>query len=143
MQTRNHPRADLYSAEREKGLTYKQIAEKYGVSCQAVHSACAKSAPHLFKPYNERQVVYPFLRRWMNDNKVSRRELVRRMGHIAAGRSNMNMAGWLRGETYPNKQNIDLLLQVSGLTYEELFYREGKGGECEEVSAEEEGGRLR
>ena len=31
MEIREHPRTDLYRAEREKGLTYQQIADKHGV----------------------------------------------------------------------------------------------------------------
>lgn len=119
-----HPRADLYREEWEKGLNYRQIAEKYGVSHQAVHCALAKHSPHLFKPLTQKQVIYPNLRRWMNENKVGKREFIRRMELSVGGKTAQNLNDWFAGRTYPNKKNIDLILKITGLTYEQLFYRE-------------------
>lgn len=121
-----HPKADLYREELEKGLTYRQIAIKYGVSYQAVHSALAQFSPQLFKKLTEKQVVYPNLRRWMNENKVGKREFIRRMELSVGGKTAQNLNDWLTGRTYPNKKNIDLILKITGLTYEQLFYREDK-----------------
>ena len=119
-----HPRADLYMKEREQGLTYRAIAEKYGVSYQAVAIAVGRADPARFKPYTEEQVVYPILRRWLNRRKITKKEFIRRMGYIPGGTNSTNLASWLKGMTYPSKQNIDKMLKVTGLTYEELFYRE-------------------
>ena len=118
-----HPKADLYLEERKKGLTYREIAKKYGVTYQAVACSIGKADPTRFRPYTEDQVVYPILREWLNDNKVSKKEFIRRMGNIPGGTNMCTMDSWLKGKTYPSKQNIDLMLMVTGLAYEELFYR--------------------
>lgn len=120
----DHPKADLYLEERKKGLTYREIAAKYGVSFQAVAIAAGKADPSRFRPYRGDQVVYPILCKWLNTNKISKKEFIRRMGNIPGGTNSMNLDSWLKGKTYPSKQNIDKMLIVTGLTYEELFYRE-------------------
>lgn len=35
-----HPKADLYLADLAKGMCYREIAEKYGVTYQSVHATC-------------------------------------------------------------------------------------------------------
>lgn len=123
-----HPRADIYRAEREKGLTYRQIAEKHGVSFQTVAQACGKSDASKFRAFTESDCVYPNLRKWLNDNKVSRYEFIRRVGLCADSATSCTFGKYFRGKHYPNKQTIDKMLRVTGLTYEELFYREDAEG---------------
>lgn len=122
-----HPRADIYRAEREKGLTYRQIAEKHGVSFQTVAQACSKSDASKFRAFTESDCVYPNLRKWLNDNKVSRCEFIKRVGLCANNSASTIFGNYFRGKHYPNKQTIDKMLRVTGLTYEELFYREEVG----------------
>lgn len=126
-----HPKADLYRSERDKGLSYTEIARKYGVSKQAVAQACGKLTPGHFNPYTEKEVVYPNLRRWLNENRVCRAEFGRRMGHGFAGTGTTMISAWFRGGNTPQKSTIDKILKVTGLTYEELFSpveTEPKGG---------------
>ena len=82
---KGHPKADLYYSERMKGLALSEIAAKYGVSYQAVAQGCARCDPSRFKPYTAEEVVYTNLRKWLNDNNVSRKEFVRRLGVIPYG----------------------------------------------------------
>lgn len=110
-----------YRAEREKGLTYQQIADKYGVSRQTVGQACGKANPKRFQFHGEDKVIYPNLRNWMNDNKVSSLEMLRRMGFEAAPATYTKLRGILRGKFNPRKNWIDGLLSVTEMTYEELF----------------------
>ena len=123
---RGHPKTDLYLAEREKGLTYRQIAAKYGVSHQTVAMACAKHSPGHFRPFNAKQVVYPKLRQWLNENKVSASEFTRRLGHIPTGGTHATVKAWFSGKNYPSKRMIDKMLMVTGLTYEELWEEEAE-----------------
>ena len=108
-------------AERQNGKTYRQIAQKYGVTPQAVAAACAIHAPGHFKPYTEKEVVYPKLRKWLNDNEVSRNEFARRMGLTPYAKNCYRVSDYFRGRNYPLKETIDKMLRVTGLSYEELF----------------------
>lgn len=120
-----HPRADLYLADREKGLTYRKIAEKYGVSYQAVACSCSRQGGR-FVPFTVETCVYPMLRQWLNENEINVSEFVRRIGEIPRGAEHTRFKAYFRGEHYPSKQTIDRMLQVTGLTYEQLFCREDK-----------------
>lgn len=114
-------KAELYRAEREKGKTYRQIAEEFGVSYQRVAEACSGAGMQCFCPYTEKRCIYPHLRRWLNDNRVGLSEFVERMGYVSCSRTNDRVRDCLRGRYYPTKKMIDKMIAVTGLTYEELF----------------------
>lgn len=120
---------EIYREEREKGLTYKQIAEKYGVSKQNVAQCCGKYNPNRFRFWTAELCVYPNVRNWLNENKISKAELIRRMGVRFHSNTNAVVRGYLKGKTYPPKQTIDKLLSITGLTYEEFFKADGQAGE--------------
>ena len=115
---------ELYRAEREKGLTYREIAEKYGVSYQAVAQVCGKSQPSRFRFWTKQSCIYPNVRKWLNENKITYRELFHRLGWETCGANYTYMGDWLRGINYPRKQIIDKFLSVTGLTYEQFFETE-------------------
>lgn len=114
-------RTEMYIADRAAGMTYREIAAKYGVSHQAVAQVCGKRDVNRFKPYSEEDVVYPNLRRWLNDNKITRREFSIRMGNVGYGTSAVALSDWFKGKNYPTKKVIDKMLAVTGLTYEEMW----------------------
>ena len=117
----NRERANLYLADRQKGMSLRAIAAKYGVSHQAVSQVCAKYMPGRFVPFTPEQVIYPNLRRWLNENRVSKSEFLRRMGNLPQASSSESLRSWFRGDHYPDKAHIDKILAVTGLTYEELW----------------------
>ena len=110
---------------REQGLTHRQIAEQFGVSKQYVAAVCAYYDPTHFR-YIDEHCVYPNLRKWMNEHKVSRNELIRRMGLTANPKNSNRLSFYMRGENDPRKDYIDRMLKATGMTYEKLFYREDK-----------------
>lgn len=118
-----HPRADAYRKDRELGMTFQQIADKYGVSRQTVAEATCRQG-YQFRHFTKERCVYPFLRRWLNENKVSVSEFTRRMGLAGSSNSRNIYSNYFKGKQYPSKQVIDGILKVTGLTYEKLFYRE-------------------
>lgn len=109
---------------RERGLTHTQIAEITGVSRQRICQITGKYDANYFKAYTESQVVYPNLRKWLNDNRVSRAEFIRRMGNLDHSTASARLSSYFRGKRFPQKATIDRMLEVTGLTYEELFHRE-------------------
>lgn len=112
---------------RNQGLKYREIAEKVGVSTQYIAHVCGESNPARFKPAGK-ECVYPNLRKWINENKVSRSELLRRMGIEVNTISLKRLGYYIRGEANPRKPYIDNLLKATGLTYEVLFHV-GEGAE--------------
>lgn len=118
-------RTKAYIQARESGLSYREIGEMFGVSFQTVAQVCGKYQPRQFQFVTETGCVYPNLRKWMNENRVSRREVVRRMGLIDTNPGSVSLFGdYMRGKHDPPKRVIDKLLEVTGMTYEVLFYRE-------------------
>ena len=117
---------ELYRQERKEGLTYREIAEKYGVSYQVVAQACGKHQPNRFRFWTKESCVYPNVRKWLNENKITSRELMRRLDWEACGNNYIYVGDWLRGRCYPQKQVIDKFLSVTGLTYEKFFETEKK-----------------
>lgn len=109
---------------RDQGLKYREIAEKFGCSTQYVSMVCGKRDPSHFVPIGE-ECIYPNLRKWMNENKMSRREFIRRMGLTAHANDYERLSKYIRGEYHPRKPYIDKMLEVTGMTYETLFYTEG------------------
>ena len=114
-------RCELYIEAREKGLKYREIAEMYGVSCQRVAQVCSNRMDGHFRPYTEKDCIYPKLRNWLNGNKVARNELSRRVFGDSESAHCGLISSWLHGRNYPTKKNIDRLLAVTCLTYEQLF----------------------
>lgn len=101
---------DIYNAELAQGKTYQEIADMYGISRQAVYQSVNwKSGKGLRKRW-------PRLLLWIDQNNVSQKELAQ-----MAGVSCPTLSDWLHGLHEPKKPNIDALLKVTGLTYEELF----------------------
>lgn len=121
-------RADMYRAEREKGLTYQAIADKFGVTKQAVQCVCGKNCDAKFRRWDASKCVYPNVRKWLNENRITKAELIRRMGIETEASNYMRIGDYLRGKGYPLKQTIDRLLSATGLTYEQFFETEGGEG---------------
>lgn len=118
-----HPKADMYRRDRDSGMTYRQIAEKYGVSYQCVAMSCGRNGGS-FRPYDPKQVVYPNLRKWLNDNKITKREFVHRMDNIPSSEAMRRLTGWFDGTFNPNKVTIDKALEITGMSYEVLFAKQ-------------------
>ena len=115
---------EIYREERSKGLTYREIAAKYGVSRQVVAQACGRYQPARFQYVTETGCVYVNLRNWMNANKVNKSELLRRMGLETLPVNIARWSSYLSGRVDPPKKCIDMLIAATGLSYEELFYME-------------------
>jgi transcriptional regulator with XRE-family HTH domain len=122
MANRKHPKTDLYRSERANGLTLREIAAKYGVSYQRVHQACGKQGVGHFR--TNRAVVYPNICKWINTNKITTSELVRRMDLVVHAHNIDRIRNILLGRAEPRKHEIDKLIEITGMSYDELF-REG------------------
>ncbi len=111
----------IYREEREKGLTYREIADKYNVTWQNVQRACGKVNAQLFRVVTAEKCIYPNLRKWMNLNKVGNSELLRRMDMLPGGTNQSRLRELLKGTYQPRKPMIDKLIVITGMPYEKLF----------------------
>lgn len=116
-----HSRAELYRSERAKGKTYQEIAEMYGVTHQRVAQVCCRQKDSQFRPFTKERCIYVNLRNYLNENRISLSELIRRCNNTPNGMTLGRYGQYLRGESYPNKQTIDKILAATGLTYEQLW----------------------
>ena len=68
-------------------------------------------------------MIYPALRAWLNEKKMKRIEILRAVNLKAEyGGSDYVMIGnVLSGKISMSKKYIDLLIAVTGMTYEEMF----------------------
>lgn len=105
-------------AMRQQGMKYKDIAEIFGCSRQYVATVCGKADVAHFRHCDS---IYPNIQRWMNENKVSMFELLRRMGLMPYSDNLDRLRRVIRGQTQPKKDCIDRLIKVTGMTYEVLF----------------------
>lgn len=118
-------RYEEYRQYRDEGLTYREIAEKCGVSPQAVAQAIEnREGRHLFRPVKKSVCCYEGLRNWMNQHEVCVSELCRRMGTSAYGsyggfRESLKKYGVLR------MKDIDKLIEITGIPYRLLFHYDG------------------
>ena len=118
-----------YAADRRNGKTYQQIADENGVSKQAVQDLMQRHGYTGFKYYGAKHCIYPNLRKWLNDTKTSRKALANLLG--LAPISNITIiSGYLTGKNFPAKPRIDRLIEITGLTYEQLFSEEERDEEA-------------
>lgn len=117
-------RADLYSSARAEGKSYKQIAAEFGVTRQAVCHACREMDNSKFRVWDSRRCVYPNLRKWLNDNRMTLVDFIIRMDLAVCNATYMRFNDYFRGRNYPPKRTIDGMIRVTGLTYELLWERD-------------------
>lgn len=111
-------KVDLYLADRANGMSYRQIAEKYGVSYQAVHTSCVAAGIAPYKLISDKGCVYPRLRDWLNEDKIQRDRFFRDV-------KTSSIRLILNGSMQPKKDVIDRMIAITGMAYEEMFREEG------------------
>lgn len=114
-------KCEIYRMEREKGLTYREIAAKYGVSYQMIAQACGKFQPARFRYINEKACPFVNLREWLNFYKITRSELIRRLGMEVMECNRLRVNSYLSGKVDPPKWFIDKMIEITGLPYSMLF----------------------
>ena len=111
-------------ALREQGKTYKEIAEILGISRQAVAQSLGKFQPARHLHITEKQCKYKGVRRWMNENKMTYREMTRRLGYKPNAEQVARVRNRLNGRTIIDKDCIDKILELTGMDYATAFSEE-------------------
>ena len=118
---------EIYRAERKKGLSYQEIADKYGVTRQNVGLACSVCQPFKFVRVSEKGCIYPNFRKWMNENQITPKELLHRMGLVYHSANLQRLRKYLTGSEGTPKRVIDKFIKITGLSYETLFETDTRG----------------
>lgn len=111
---------------RRKGMTLREIADDTGLSYQQVFAdlkGCGIDG--YFRAFTPKKCIYPNLRRWLNENRVTTKELCLRMygNDLAANRQSISR--FMKGYAVDiSKSVIDRYISATGMTYEELFEKE-------------------
>lgn len=101
------------------GYSFREIAEKLGVSIQAVQ----KAIPPVENRVIKRTVtcIYPNIYAWMRKNDIN----IDKLSNLCSV-SYMTIKRMLIGESETRKSTIDKILEVTGMTYEEAFKKAEK-----------------
>lgn len=108
--------------DRKNGMKLEDIARKHGVSRTRVTQILGRQCAKNYQPVQK--CPWPELKRWMNENKISRMELTRRLYGNGHSGNVAKVQAMIRGEKEPRKWMIDKLLEITGLKYEVLFREE-------------------
>ena len=109
----------------EQGLTMREIAGQVGVTRQYVSSCLCGTGLHDFIRLREEDCIYPNLRKWWNEHRMTLPRFFEAMGMRYHNNSINRLHIYMRGDGNPRKDFIDKLIAATGLPYETLFYREG------------------
>ena len=102
----------------QKGATFEEIGKAYNISRQRVAQIIGgRMKPH-FTPIAPNKCIYPNVRKWMNDNRISKAELTRRLYGNTGSDNQHRVRMVLLGERKDMlKSTLDKYLEVTGLTY--------------------------
>lgn len=103
-------------AMRIDGFTLQEIGDKYGVTREAIRSmlsaTCGESG------IVKRRYVYPNIAEWMMEKHMTQTELCKKIG-IAQN----TVSSIMRGRQNPNFSFVTAILQLTGMTFDEAFYK--------------------
>jgi len=103
------------------GFSIHEIAEAIRTSEKEIRKefrfALPKEPEKLRTP--RKPSVYPNLARWMKETKTTHGMMAEKLGCHQTW-----VSAWMRGKGDPKKRDIDLVLELTGMTYEECFAKE-------------------
>lgn len=114
-------------AMRANGFTLQEVADRFGVSKQAISKNIPQHYYSCQKCRDLGKIVYPGFRRFMMENRYTVSRLAKACGIRYAALYNA-----LSGKHDPSKTTIDRMLSFTGMTYEEAFGKEVRHAETSE-----------
>ena len=112
---------------KKNGVTYAEIGKTFNLSKQRVYSIIGGQFKAYYRELTPEDCIYPNVRKWLNDNRISRAELCRRVYGSNNSNARTSNHNFLTGKARDmRKSTIDKYLKATGLTYEELFETEGE-----------------
>ena len=111
---------------RNQGKTYRQIAKSLNISPQRVGQVLTPEN-RLFRYWTEDSCIYAGLRKWLNDNKVTMKQLLTLMGYVYHSGTIERYRQAFNGKTALKLDAAIKLKRITGKSLDELF--DEKGGE--------------
>lgn len=103
------------------GYTYQSIANEFGVTKQYISSLFGRKLYNA-KLYDE--IIYPNITKWMEENKVTVRSLsIELYSEQSPNVAQTKLSKKLKGERKFTIDDIDKILKITGMKYEEAFER--------------------
>lgn len=109
----------------DEGYNFTEIAEKCGVTRQYVSMVFRGTELSDFRRLDETKCVFPNFMDWWNRNRMTYTKFFVRMGLAYHETNIVRLKSYLSGKNSLSKHYIDKLITATGMTYEQLFYREG------------------
>lgn len=116
-------RKQAISMREEKHMTYQQIANTMGVSRAYIGQLLGSYNKSHFRIIQDGDIPYPRLVQWMNENQESIMMLNVEMGYASNGQNASRLKKRLVDGTL-RKNDIDKLIEITGMDYEDLFWRQ-------------------
>ena len=113
-------RINTLKYELTHGATCEELANLYGVSKQRINQLVGGEVGKMRK-WNKQYSMYPVIDSWMKYNHITFAQLSCDFGYSPSANSWNNMRKLLFGEAELKKWQIDKLLSMIGLPYEEVF----------------------
>ena len=110
--------------DRAAGMTYEQIGKKHGITRQRVGQICGQYNKYNFRVIKDDGCIYKNLRKWMNDNSMSRAELLQKIGFNSVSSNSVvmnNFRKMLLGKRTMSEDVVGRLAVVTGMTYEAVL----------------------
>lgn len=98
------------------GATYAEVGRKYMLSTETIRKMFANILDGGTRRYSRVECIYQGLGEWCKKNGYTAHSLGKKLG---VGNGVMNKA--FREEGCLRKDNIDKILELTGMTYEECF----------------------
>lgn len=115
-------RYDEMLKDRAAGMTYEQIGRKHGVTRQRVGQICGQYNKYNFRVIKGDGCIYKNLRKWMNDNSISRSELLKKLGVESINNSVMqSFRLMLLGRRDMPEDIVGRLAVVTSMNYEAVL----------------------
>lgn len=102
---------------RLEGYSLQRIGDRYGISRERVRQILSRAtSPQTPK---KGQCIYPNFRSWLEEQGISINGFSKMIGKEKPTR----LYHVLSGRVFPKKNEIDEMLEATGMTYEEFFYQ--------------------
>ena len=110
---------------RLEGATYQEIADKYGITKQRVEGILKMREPskkHSNKKYEK--CIYKGLREWLQQNNYKLNDLQNLISKNKQSQAGNSLRMKLCGEREFRLSDINKIINLTGMTFEELFMQE-------------------